>query len=167
MGIREQVNERPAVAIGLVISILAAALVLYAVGTRKPAPRSGAMAAKAWFTVEDGKSWFPDDADKATPFDHEGKPAVRCFVRRCPDGTEWAAYLMRYTTEGKRQDEGPLRAKRLDPSALAGMRELIEIKPPAADESAWVKMSSPKAPAIRSPTCPHGSDNHASHIDPN
>jgi hypothetical protein len=57
----------------------------------------------AWFTTDDGKTWFADDAQKIPPFEKDGKEAVRVFVFTCDDGkTHWAGYLQKYSPEAKR-----------------------------------------------------------------
>ena len=51
----------------------------------------------AYYTIDDGKSWFRDDPQKVTPFEYKGKQAVRAHVFRGPDGKEFVGYLSRLT----------------------------------------------------------------------
>jgi hypothetical protein len=53
----------------------------------------------AWFTVDDGQSWFKDDASKLPPFLHDGRQAVRCYVFRVGNGGPFVGYLQRWTPE--------------------------------------------------------------------
>jgi hypothetical protein len=160
VGVREAINRRPAVAAGILVGVLVIIVVsLASSGSRSEPERS--QPPKTRFTVDDGKTWFPDEANKIPPFPHAGGIAVRCIVQRCPDGTEWAAYLMRYTAAGKRQLERPQSPTNLDPSATAAMRDMVEVKPPGGGDDGWVPLRHPKATAIKTPSCPHGLNNHA------
>jgi len=57
---------------------------------------------RAFFTIDDGKTWFPDDAAKLPPFDKDGKQAVRAYVFRSAKGTEFVNYLERYKPDARR-----------------------------------------------------------------
>src|SRR6267154_2521014 len=87
---------RKAVVGGLFLVILAF-IVFQTHGRGDVATASG----KAFFSVDDGKTWFPDDAKNIPPFDKDGKQAVRAFVYRCADGTTFVNYLQRYKPEAK------------------------------------------------------------------
>jgi len=52
---------------------------------------------QAYFTDDDGATYFVDDINKVPPFDHDGRIAVRCYVFRCPDGKKFVGYLEKYT----------------------------------------------------------------------
>ncbi|MEA2735044.1 MAG: hypothetical protein QOE14_1495 [Humisphaera sp.] len=56
----------------------------------------------AFFSIDDGKTWFPDDGAKLAPFDKDGKPAVRAYVFRSPKGTEFVNHLERFKPDAKR-----------------------------------------------------------------
>lgn len=89
MGIREAINQRGNVvmASSVVITILALAFIWRDV-------RAGAVATgtKAWFTDDDGKTWFLDDARNLPPYQRDGKTAVRCVVFKSDKGTGFVAY---------------------------------------------------------------------------
>ncbi|HEV7299985.1 MAG TPA: hypothetical protein VGN72_11520 [Tepidisphaeraceae bacterium] len=61
---------------------------------------SDAFEGNMFFSVDDGKTWFPADAKNVPPFDHEGKPAVLAHVFDC-GGTEFVGYLERYTPQAR------------------------------------------------------------------
>jgi hypothetical protein len=77
---------------------------------RAAAPVAGA---RAFFSVDDGKTWFADDATKLPPFDKAGKQAVRAYVYRSGNGTEFVNYLERFKPEARRALED---ASRPDPN---------------------------------------------------
>ena len=53
-------------------------------------------------TVDDGATYFPDDANKIPPFTKDGKEAVRARVFSCDGGkTKYVAYLERITPKAK------------------------------------------------------------------
>lgn len=85
-------------AIVVIVVILAAAA--YFLSSSAPAPSSGPT--KAYFSVDDGKTWFIDDINKYPPFDHDGKTAVRARVFSADGGkSTFCGYLERYTPEAK------------------------------------------------------------------
>jgi hypothetical protein len=51
--------------------------------------RNGAIEAKAFYTDDDGRTWFVDDAAKLSPFDHQGKLAFRCYVYQTAQGMKF------------------------------------------------------------------------------
>src|SRR5438874_1930788 len=82
MSIRETMNRNPKAT--AVIAIAGAALALYLVIWLQNflGPPSIAVT-KVFYTTDDGKTWFADDADKIYPFDHDGKQAFRAYVFKC------------------------------------------------------------------------------------
>src|SRR5262245_24765748 len=98
MGIREAINRKPGIAIATTILALVALVVFIFLQFRSEndvrSPDRGG--AKSWYTVDDGKTWFPDRANRVSPFDHQGKTAYRCHVWTCDDGkTTFVSHLER------------------------------------------------------------------------
>jgi hypothetical protein len=164
MGIREVINERRGatviVAAALVVGAVAI-IVWQLVGAGGDFDTHGT---GGFFTDDDGKTWFEAGADKLPPWDHNGKPAVRCYVFTCDGGrTKFAGYLERYTAETKRMLEAPRGGgggTGDGPVQLAAGNPLllsmgIEVKPPLT--GAWVPKSDPRAQTIIVPKCPSGS----------
>lgn len=63
----------------------------------------------AWYTVDNGASWFQDSAERIPPFEHEGKQAVRLHLYSCDDGkTTFVGYLQKLPEEAfkKYRDKG-------------------------------------------------------------
>ncbi len=115
---------------------------------------------KSFFSDDDGKTWFVDDASKIPPFDHEGKVAYRAAVFKCADGTQFVGRLEKFSDEVKAQMEETIRK---NPSAApvlqytASMRE-IQVKLPG--DPNWTKLvgSSPSVlKKMMQPTCKDGS----------
>lgn len=116
----------------------------------------------AFYTVDDGATWFADAADQLTPFDRGGKQAVRAYVYSCGGGPAHVEYLERYTTEGKALSEKfradqkaapgtlPESFLKVDELGLGG----LEVKKPGGE--AWLNMRDPKALAITNAPCPGG-----------
>jgi hypothetical protein len=155
MGIRETINERPAIVVVLsVVIILAMAVVTWmqirGPGTTQPADR--ASLAKSWFTTDDGKTWFPDDANRVTPFDHQGKKAYRCYVWTCDEGkTKFVSHLERAKPGLWRERQA---TGKYEPNDL--VFSPFDVKPPGAPETAWTDQSSSTGYQIATPRCPQG-----------
>ena len=84
MGIRETLNKNPGITTGATagIILLAVGFIIYQLsGGGTPS-----VATKAYFTIDDGKTWFSDDINKVPPFDKDGKQAVKAYVYECPGG---------------------------------------------------------------------------------
>lgn len=57
---------------------------------------------KAFYTDDDGKTWFVDRADLVAPFEHQGKTAVRCYVYKCEkSGKQFVGYMEKFTDDLK------------------------------------------------------------------
>ena len=156
MGIREKMNENPAVTTGVTVAVLVVlvAFILYQVfagGGSGTVPQP----TKAWFTTDDGNSYFPDDINKLPPFKKDGKDAYRAYVFQCKDGKKFVAWVERYTLDGKKRVEQQMAKK--EPPMLEEGGTWIEVKPAKTGDKGWVKLLDEKAAAIRSPTCPDGS----------
>ncbi len=121
----------------LLIALVVALLGFLAIRSfSKPASAAN----QAFFTTDDGATFFADSADKLAPFDHGGKQAYRATVYTADNGkTKKAAYLERFTPEGKSRMQERISQFRLGhlsgpPIAMPGD---TEVKLPGA-ENAWV-----------------------------
>lgn len=165
MGFREVVNKNQPIVLGVVVVIvLIAGYVLYS----QMGSSNVSSATSAYYTVDDGATYFSDDIKKIPPFDYGGKPAVRCYVFKC--GSEkFVAYMERYTPEYKAQVEkmtelsksgatGPASGAeigKLQAMAMSGH----EIKKPGAKD--WSKAFGPKMAEIGMVRCKDGSNAEA------
>lgn len=145
MGIRQSLNENPVIttAVTGVIIVVALGLALKFACTSGPTrERAAAAPQRCFFTTDDGKTYFPDDIKKLPPFDHDGKPAVRAVVFRCPDGKEQVSHLERYSDADKKRIQEAMAKSpnrplvQLENTAFIGVKE---IKKPGAKD--WVKLT--------------------------
>lgn len=158
MGVREMIQEHPKVLVAGVIVLTAAAIV----GTFTSAKKSELnveVRGGAWFSTDDGKTWFADDEKKLPPFDHNGKQAYRAYIYTCDGGkTKFVAFLSRFTPSARQQFE-ELRKSKMPPELGVIDRLMtngMEVKKP--NDAAWVTASHPSAVAIRKPTCAESGD---------
>jgi hypothetical protein len=78
-------------------------------------PRRQVILTKAYYTVDDGRTWFVDQAERIPPFDHEGRPAVRAQLFSCDhERTVFVGYLQKVPEDvlQKYRDKG------IDPAAV-------------------------------------------------
>ena len=150
MGIRNNVNNAPTVAtIAAIVFFAAIAAVLWVELRRPPVPDTSD--AQFYYTVDDGKSYFADLATRITPFDHEGKQAVRAVVFACDEkkSGKFVGFL-----------------QRLDPA-----KGSADIKPASYQvrrpgEEKWVSLVSPEGTKIRNVTCPGGGNTPPREVTP-
>ncbi len=157
MGIREKLNENPGITTGVTAGIIVIALII--IGYQLMSGSGPRIPTKAYYTIDDGETWFADDISKIPPFDKDGKPAYRVHVFRCKGGKPFAAYLERYTPEAKKRmealrDAGP----ETDPGLYDEIQMTgIEYKKPGTGDKGWVRQNNYEEVAkITSPTCPEG-----------
>src|SRR5262245_16299218 len=129
MGVREKINQAPLLAASVVVVALAGAVGFYFF---RSAGQSGSGGKQTdYFTIDDGKTWFPDDGNKLSPFMKDGKPAYRVYVWTCDGGkTKFVSNLERYTDEAKTAIEQAKSGRgQVDPGALRTiMTNGVEVK---------------------------------------
>jgi hypothetical protein len=157
VGIRQTLNDNPVVtAVVTGVITLAAILIVYKTSCSDSSGRSAAPT-KSYFSIDDGKTYFADDAAKLPPFDYQGKPAYRVRLFKCKDGTIFVSHLERYNDSVKQKIEAERQKTgiSLNPTILGNM----ELKKPGDAE--WVTMTAGQAKymAILQPKCPDGSTN--------
>ncbi|HMB96405.1 MAG TPA: hypothetical protein VKK61_10230 [Tepidisphaeraceae bacterium] len=103
MGVREAIekHQKAAGAVGVILVLIAVSVSAYSLWPHSQQPLT-----KAYYTDDDGQSWFVDSIDKVPPFDHNGKTAVRVNLYTCDDSkTVFAGYLERCTPAAKKKLE--------------------------------------------------------------
>ena len=90
--------------------------------------------AQAYYTTDDGKTWFAADASNKAPFQHDGKQALRAHVFQCADKPPFVGYLSKY-------------------SSIAG-EDMVK----KAGETRWFPHSTPNAAGIMTIKCGEGAD---------
>lgn len=174
MGIRETLNQNPAITTGVTIGIIVIALgaIIWQLVGGDGMPDA---ITEMYYTVDDGATYFADDANKIAPFDKDGKEAVKCYVFTCDDKkTKFVAYLERLTPEAKKKMEAAIEAqKKADPNAANTIpmdtdiitMEGTEVKKPGAGNK-WVKRTTPEGEKITQPQCPDGKNENLNIVLP-
>jgi hypothetical protein len=106
MGIREKLRDKPSLAImcAAVFVVLAVGIAIY---THWPDKQPNPL--HAYYSDDDGKTWFTDSIYQVPPFDHNGKPAVFAQIYTYDDGKkQFCGYLSRYTPEAKQRLDAAL-----------------------------------------------------------
>jgi hypothetical protein len=93
MSVREWIDKnQQAASIGAgAVVVLAIGLIIYQLLPERPET-------KAWYTTDDGKTWFKDSNRLVPPFERNGKEAVLAKVYKC-NGKEFVAWMERYKPE--------------------------------------------------------------------
>jgi len=113
---------------------------------------------QAFFSDDDGTTYFRDSAARLPPFDHHGKTAFGAVVLRCVGGKPFVAFLRKYDPTELEQLEERLRQSPTPGLLLSELGARAEVKRP--HESRWVSYKSdPKEYArVTTPQCPGGGD---------
>ena len=100
MGLREKISDRR---IGLIIGIgmLVAAGAIVGFNFWPSGPHINYR--QAFYSDDDGQTFFEDSLYKFAPFDHNGKTAVLAVVYKDAHNTKFVAYLERYTPAALKQ----------------------------------------------------------------
>ena len=161
MGIRESLSRNPKTGY-LVAAALAAvgvAAMTFALGRPTgPRPPSGL----AYYTADDGATWFADAAGKPSPFDHQGKPAYRVYVWKCPHGKTFVSHLERLAPAAKKRLDDMKARPRVAQSGpsveveIAMLSRDLEVKDPGTGDTGWVKPATPEGEKVTLLTCPDG-----------
>jgi hypothetical protein len=164
MGFREEINKRKSLAVaGTIILLVIVGVVLYTTNSGKVPT----LLSTGYYSDDDGKTWFKDDAGKLCPFDHNGRQAVRAYVFRYGGGDAFVGYLGKLTDAGIKQAE-ELKRQPLTPEsgqALGGvLNSALMLKRPG--DSKWQPAVSPGASAILNLVPPAGTTGELSSVDP-
>lgn len=95
---RKLINGSPAVvAVVVGVAVLCAGWMTWSqfAGTKHAASTS------AYFSTDDGKTWFADDINKVPPFEKNGQQAYRVHVVQCGQNEPYVLYMERYTPRAK------------------------------------------------------------------
>ena len=134
------VKHKYGVGVGIALLILAAAALGFQLtGGRQSG--AGSVATRAFFTDDNGQTFFQDDVNKLPPFTHNGKQALGCEVFEAAGGKQFVGLVYRFTESGRREMEAylPNRSKDSDGSTRRAIEERgRQVKPvSAAGEGAW------------------------------
>lgn len=147
MSIGDIIKQKQSSAATLVLAILA--ILAGVLGYRSFADAGGDRAVgKAFYSVDDGRSYFVDDADKIIGFDHGGEPAYRAYVFRAEGGAPFVGYLERFTPEAReRITQRATSDRRPDAAAMCSVPTSDrQIKKPGG--SRWYSRRDPQASEV-------------------
>ena len=162
MGLREKLKEKPSLALGAAVFF-----VLLAAGNLVNSywPEKKADLYQAYYTDDDGQTWFADSAFLVPPFAHGGKTAVVAEVYTYDDGKkQFCAYVAQFTPEAKTELVTALaNAKKNNqpPGSVAlfhdhtFMRSGTQVKLPGPNHP-WISYGDPKAQEIFTIHSPDG-----------
>jgi hypothetical protein len=150
MGIRETIRQNPramkAIAgTAIIIAVIGIAITLRSMSQRyetQPPP-------KAFFTIDNGKTLFTDDATLIPPFPHQGEEAVGAVVFTTDGGNHrWVQYLVKCIESNR---------SRVPPGATVDTLVTLGlglVKVPGASD--WLLPSDPRYEASLNPRIPPG-----------
>jgi hypothetical protein len=154
-------NKRVGVAVGIALILIAGvSLAIQFWPQRRP------NLAMAYFTDDDGQTWFRDSLANVAPFDHNGKTAVIAEVYTYDNGNkEFCAYLAKFTPEAQKKLSAAIadaKAKGLPPNSVSLFHEPffirtgMMVKLPGRSNP-WMSYSDPRASQVFSIRSPDGS----------
>lgn len=162
MGIREKLTQNKSMGTAVGVGfLLVAGLVLASTFW----PQKQANLNQAFYSDDDGKTWFADSAYRVAPFEHNGKTAVVAHVYNYADGKkEFCAYLAQFTPQAKAKLEAAIAEaqKQGKPPGSVGlygdrtfMQNGVVVKKPGGTN--WIPYNDPKAVEIFAIKAPDGS----------
>src|ERR1700733_5134236 len=97
LGVRERLNRSGfGIFAGLGLILVAIGIAAYYI---KPPPKVNSE--MAFYSDDDGQTFFEDSAMKIAPFEHNGKTAYEAAVFKNTKGNQFVAFLRRYTEDAK------------------------------------------------------------------
>jgi hypothetical protein len=164
MGIREAVNKYQKAAFAVSSSVIVTALV-FSVTYQGEDSLSANPPERAYYSDDDGKTFFPAEYGKIGPFDHDGKEAVVARVFRDRDRNLFVGYLERaadaeakaFLEDAQRTLVAPARDDpRPDPRLIDEMMKRLVVKRPG--QKKWVNAQSADAAAVTRIELPSGGE---------
>jgi hypothetical protein len=152
MGLRETINQKKGPVVGAAGVLLCSALCFIVWENKSP---GSARINKAFYTTDDGQTWFTDDSDKIFPFDVNGKQAYRVDVYKTSDGKMFVADIERFSDKAKAKLEELRSEPDPDPRAVAGWTSSgLEVRKPG--DTKWYRRNSPQGDEILAVSSPDG-----------
>jgi hypothetical protein len=140
MGTRERLNENKKLGLGVGAAIIIIALGVFAFQLRGGGNNAAPVPKSAFYTDDNGKTFFKDDIKKVSPFNHNGKQSYRADVFKGPDGQQFVGLIYRHTEAGRKEMEEYISKKMKDPDGLTRLsieRRGMELKPVGANDKTW------------------------------
>jgi hypothetical protein len=143
--------------LGLVIVLVVIAVAAFFLRAGQPEPTPTPAGDLAWYSADDGKTWFADKTNRLNMVMRDGRPAYRCWVYTCDGGkTKFAAYLQRFAPEVEKKLAAFASGQQPpDPAFIEqAISTGLEVKLPL--KGTWINIADPRAATIQEPVCPGG-----------
>jgi hypothetical protein len=161
VGIREKINQNPKQTTAITAGIVVVAILFILWQACGGGPGSGGATDKAFYTTDDGKTYFVDSSSNIPPYQKDGKMAVRAQVFTCDDGkTKFVGYVEMYAPQDKAVLEQIAKGGGKGGTPVyAGYAGQAMVKRPGDPPTAWVPLA-PQTTAmyqmVVQPKCPAG-----------
>ena len=149
----------------IAVTVAIVAIAGISVGYQLVGSRPHGSALDAFYSTDDGRTWFTDTGSLLPPFDRDGKVAVQAYVYQC-NGKQFVGYLERLTPKALKLthdlDVAVKNARPGDapPENLAEMQTARrwgrEVKKPG--DKKWVGVNSSEGSRVTTVKCPDGSN---------
>lgn len=173
--LREKINKNPAMAAAVSGGIILIAL-LFIAWQCSGGSEASLLNDKAFYTTDDGKTFFVDAATNIPPYQKDGKLAVRAQVFTCDDGkTKFVGYLEMYAPQDKAMLEAMAKGAQSNkgatpaPMPYVGFAGQPLVKKPGAPANAWVMLGPQSSAAYQNVVtvkCPDGTTETLSRVFP-
>jgi hypothetical protein len=151
MGLRAVLNKNKSASIVVTILLVAAAVALGCY-LKQPGADAVELSLKAYYSDDDGKTYFVDAANKLTPFDHNGKQAYAVRVYRCPDQpAAFVGYLQRIDDKTLVAAQQALAAGKPAEDIERVIGSHREVKKPG--DSKWVRSNTAEGERVAAARC--------------
>lgn len=165
MSVRELLNRQStpfSIIAALLLVVAGAWLLISSMGNER-----NIGVAKAFYTIDDGKSVFVADSANIPPFSHDGKTAVQAMMFTADGGkTRFVGYLMQFTERGQAKlREARAKADRPAPTLDPELQVNTQVKKPG--EANWVSLGDLAAAGrVMQVTAPNDPSKIAEPVDP-
>jgi hypothetical protein len=117
--------------------------------------------AQAYYSDDDGATWFTGPGNRIMPFDHQGKPAVGAAVFVDATGKRVVGYLIRHSAAAREAFKRAKAAGRGIESV--SVQPMLEARRPQSPSAAWIPDNDPEFMVVTHPTNPDGSPLRPAH----
>jgi len=160
MGVREQISKYPVLTIAFTVVTVGALAWSYQKNGISGKNNFGSF--YAFYSDDDGKTWFTDKIRNLPAFDHNGKPAYRAQVFHVGSGAPYVGWLEEYDNSAKSQLAG---MKGDDLAFVTAMSSFApRVKRPG--DTKWVSPGDRRYDEITTPKAPDGSSATPERVGP-
>ena len=159
MAVREFLNKHRGMSVGAIVILLMGAIALAVLRNQQDVAQFGPPQDKAFFSSDDGKTYFTMPVTTPSPTDYQGKKAYRCFVFRCDGGKEFVGCLVRDPKPAPAPAAPAPPKPGQPPAALRGgpmAGGYMDLKPAGSGDRGWVQSITNEGMQLMQPRCPDG-----------